>query len=72
MVEGINAPYKFISIFQEYIDIVNRTETGFISKKETLETLLDNLFSEFPDKDFSELYDTYLECRNHKALEYRI
>ncbi|MGB8218514.1 MAG: hypothetical protein WCE94_14550 [Candidatus Methanoperedens sp.] len=57
----INAPYKFNSIFQEYIDIVNRTETGFISKKETLEPLLDKLLSEFPDKDFSELYDTYLE-----------
>lgn len=54
-------PYKFNSIFQEYIDIVNRTETGFISKKETLEPLLDNLLSEFPDKDFPELYDTYLE-----------
>lgn len=57
----INAPYKFNSIFQEYIDIVNRTETGFISKKETLEPVLDNLLSEFPDKEFSELYDTYLE-----------
>lgn len=57
----INAPYKFNSIFQEYIDIVNRTETGFISKKETLEPVLDKLLSEFPDKNFSELYDTYLE-----------
>ncbi|NJD54717.1 MAG: hypothetical protein FIB07_17895 [Candidatus Methanoperedens sp.] len=57
----VNAPYKFNSIFQEYIDIVNRTETGFISKKETLEPVLDNLLSEFPDKDLSELYDTYLE-----------
>ncbi len=61
MVEGINTPYKFNSIFQEYIDIVNRTETGLILKKETLEPILDNLFSEFPDKEFSELYDTYLE-----------
>ena len=61
MVEGINAPYKFNSIFQEYIDIVNRPETGFISKKETLEPLLDNLLSEFPDKDIPELYYTYYE-----------
>ncbi|MDD5617003.1 MAG: hypothetical protein PHH85_12480 [Candidatus Methanoperedens sp.] len=57
----INAPYKFNSIFQEYIDIVNRTETGFISKKETLEPVLDKLLPEFPDKAFFELYDTYLE-----------
>lgn len=57
----INTPYKFNSIFQEYIDIVNRTETGFISKKEILEPVLDSLLSEFPDTIFSELYDTYLE-----------
>ena len=64
----INAPYKFNSIFQEYIDIVNRTETGFISKKDTLEPVLDNLLSEFPDKDFSELYDTYLEWDDSTRL----
>lgn len=57
----INTPYKFNSIFQEYIDIVNRTETGFISKKDTLEPVLDKLLSEFPEKDFSIFYDIYLE-----------
>lgn len=57
----INTPYKFNSIFQEYIGIVNRTEQGFSSKKEILEPILDNLLSEFPEKEFPEFYDTYLE-----------
>ncbi len=57
----INSPYKFNTIFQDYIKIVERAETGLVSKKEILEPILDSLLSEFPEKDFSELYSTYLE-----------
>lgn len=57
----VNAPYKFNTIFQEYIEIVNRKEVGFASKKEMLESILDNLLSEFPENDYPELYDIYLE-----------
>jgi hypothetical protein len=34
---------------------------GFVSRKEELEPLLDKLLSEFPEKEFPELYSTYLE-----------
>jgi hypothetical protein len=57
---AISAPYEFNTTFQEYIKIVNRTEAGFVSRKEELEPILDKLLSEFPEKEFSELYDTYL------------
>ncbi len=57
----INSPYKFNTIFQEYIKIVERNETGLISKKESLEPILDSLLSEFPEKEFPELYNIYLE-----------
>lgn len=57
----INAPYKFNTIFQKYIEIANRREAGFASKNEILEPILDNLLSEFPEKDYPELYDIYLE-----------
>lgn len=58
---AINSPYEFNTIFQEYIKIVNRKEVGFNTRKEELEPLLDKLLSEFPEKEFSELYNTYLE-----------
>lgn len=57
----INAPYKFNTIFQEFIEIANRKETGFVSKKESLEPVLDRLLAEFPEKALPELYSTYLE-----------
>lgn len=57
----VNAPYKFNTIFQEYLEIVNRKEVGFASKKEILEPILNNLLSEFPENDYPELYDIYLE-----------
>lgn len=57
----INAPYQFNTTFQEFIEIVNRKETGFVSRKESLEPVLDRLLSEFPEKEFPELYSTYLE-----------
>ena len=56
-----NTPHKFNTIFQNYIEIANRREAGFASKKEILEPILDNLLSEFPEKDYPELYDIYLE-----------
>lgn len=52
----INAPYKFNTIFQEYIDIANRRD-----KMGMLEPILDNLLSEYPENDYPELYDLYLE-----------
>ncbi|MDO9517177.1 MAG: hypothetical protein Q7J10_03905 [Methanosarcinaceae archaeon] len=57
----INAPYKFNSIFQDYIETVKRKEVGFTSRKEQLEPLLDNLLNTFSEEDFSELFDVYLE-----------
>lgn len=57
----INAPYKFNTSFQDYIEIASRTENGFLTKKENLEPVLDKLLSEFPEKEFPELYSTYLE-----------
>lgn len=57
----INVPYKFNTTFQEFIEIVNRRETGFVSRKESLEPVLDILLSEFPEKEFPELHSTYLE-----------
>lgn len=56
----INAPYEFNTIFQEYIETANHKEVGFISRKESLEPVLDKLLSEFPETDFPELYDTFL------------
>jgi hypothetical protein len=57
----INSPYKFNTIFQDYIDIVNRRERGFVSRKEQIEPLLDELLNNFPEDDFPELFDLYLE-----------
>jgi hypothetical protein len=57
----INSPYKFNTIFQEYIKIAERDETCLIPKRESLEPLLDSLLSEFPEKEFPELYNIYLE-----------
>ena len=57
----INAPYKFNSIFQDYIKTVKRKEVGFTSRKEQLEPLLDNLLNTFSEEDFPELFDVYLE-----------
>ena len=57
----INAPYKFNSIFQGYIETVKRKEVGLISRKEQLEPLLDNLLNTFSEDDFPELFDVYLE-----------
>jgi hypothetical protein len=57
---SVSAPYEFNTTFQEYIKIANRREAGFVSRKEGLEPILDKLLSEFPEKEFSELYDTYL------------
>lgn len=57
---AISAPYEFNTTFQEYIKIVNRKEAGFVPRKEELEPILDKLLSEFPEKEFSELYSTYL------------
>lgn len=57
----INVPYAFNTTFQEFIEIVKRKETGFVSRKESLEPVLDALLSEFPEKEFSELHSTYLE-----------
>lgn len=58
---AISAPYGFNTTFQEYIKIVNRRETGFVSRKDELEPILDKLLSEFPEKEFPELYSSYLE-----------
>ncbi len=57
----INSPYKFNNIFQDYIDVVKRREKGFVSRKEQLEPLLDDLLNNFPEDDFCELFDLYLE-----------
>jgi hypothetical protein len=57
----INSPYDFNTIFQDYIDVVNRKERGFGSRKDQLESLLDDLLNNFPEDDFPELFDLYLE-----------
>lgn len=56
-----NTPHKFNTIFQKYIEIAGRSEAECASKKEILESILNNLLSEFPEKDYPELYDIYLE-----------
>lgn len=58
---AVNAPYEFNTTFQDYIKIVNLKETGFILRKDELESMLDKLLSEFPEQEFLELYGIYLE-----------
>ena len=50
-----------IRLSRNILKFANRKEVGFITRKEELEPLLDKLLSEFPEMEFSELYDTYLE-----------
>lgn len=56
-----NSPYKFNTIFQDYIEFVNRKETGFVSRNDQLGPVLDDLLNNFPDEIFPELFDMYLE-----------
>lgn len=53
----VNSPYKFNTIFQDYIDLINST----MLEKEKVEYILDSLLSVFPEEEFAELYDIYLE-----------
>ncbi len=55
----INSPYKYNTIFQDYIDAVNQNSAT--SKVEMLESLLDELLHEFPENDYPELINVNLE-----------
>jgi len=57
----LNSPYKFNTIFQDYIEIVsNTTQSTLFPKEEILESLLNRLLGEFPEEDFPEALDIYL------------
>ena len=58
----INTPYIFNKTYQDFFQIAeNKSSTLFLSRKEQLEPLLDKLLNEFPEEEFPELFDTYLE-----------
>ncbi len=57
----INSPYKFNTVFQDYIKVVNSKSTLLLSRKEQLESFLDELLFDFPEEDFPELLDLHLE-----------
>ena len=56
----INSPYKYNTIFQDYINAVDN-QNSVTSKVEILESLLDKLLHEFPEDDYPELIDINLE-----------
>ena len=58
---NLNSPYQFNTLFQEYISAVESKSTLFHSRKKQLEFFLNRLLFKFPEKDFEELIDIYLE-----------
>ncbi len=58
---NLNSPYQFNTLFQEYIRAVESKSTLFSSRKKQLEFFLNKLLFKFPEKDFEELIDIYLE-----------
>lgn len=64
----LNSPYKFNTIFQDYLKIITRKERPIIPIADKLELLLDSLLSAFPEVDFSDIYDIYLNWDDTSRL----
>lgn len=60
----MNSPYKFNTLFQKYFEPIqslsNIKQLGLLSAHDNLEPLLDKLFDEFPENNYSELLDIHL------------
>ena len=57
----LNSPYKYNTIFQDYIAAVTNKNSTLTSREDLLDNLLNQLLNEFPEDDYPELIDINLE-----------